>query len=116
MKLRYQETDLRAKKDERPIPTIGGRNWKTVNFLLDGVETEGMIAKDWLYFARDGQWYKLDTRAAGIDLHQEIDLTTREVPKQSLEDKRARRQARRRERRAAKKAATPTPDYSEDLE
>jgi len=118
MKLQYREVSLRAKKDEKPITTIGGRVWKELVFFLDGEEKIGLTAKDWLYFEQGGQWYKLDLRVLQPDKSQEIELQTRVIAKQTLEDKRSRRQARRRDRRLQKKLANSQAavDYSEELQ
>jgi hypothetical protein len=115
MKLEYESQHIRAKKDERPILNKGGRVWRAVIVLLNGEEKEAYVGKDWLYFCHQDQWYKVDTRS-GIDIHTEVILQTREVPQQTLEAKRVRRQVRRRAKRAEKAALRATPDYSEELE
>jgi len=102
MKLQYQEQAIRAKKDAKPF-TAGSRLWQTITFTLDGKEYEGLMSTHWLYFSRDEQWYKLNTKLYEVDIH-DLELETRETPQQSLDEKRERRQARRRERRARDKA------------
>lgn len=103
MKLSYMDQPIRAKKDSKPY-LAGGRIWKQVEFVLNGTEKQGLVSTHWLYFEHEDQWYKLNCQLYHVEL-RDLELKTRQVSQQTLDEKRARRQERRKERRARIKAA-----------
>jgi len=115
MKLSYQEKPIRAKKDTKPI-VLGARVWKNADFTINGEEITGLVSTHWLYFEYGEQWYKLDIQTYGVSL-KDLELQTRQMPVQTIEDKRLRRQERRRARRARlaelEEKARSQEDYTE---
>lgn len=103
MRVSIEGTELRAKKDEKPVLHKG---WVEVSILVNDEESVGFRASDghWLYFEHDEIWYKVDYTPQG---DEEIISISTLAPKakRTEEEKKAARRARQEKRREARKEA-----------
>lgn len=105
MKLRYEDRNVRARKDERPNLNREGRIWAPRALELEGEETYALISGHWMYFEHEGQWYKLNCQKYQVPTEGPITLAIRHDEPLTEEEKRARKKARRQARRLAAKCA-----------